>query len=55
VIVLTAMEAAYRCPSGAILKFYRRTKPALTTEVANVAPAAIAKAGNECGTNVGVR
>jgi hypothetical protein len=28
VVALTATEAAYRCPSGAILKFYRRTEAA---------------------------
>jgi hypothetical protein len=27
VVALTAMEAAYRCPDGAILKYYGRTEP----------------------------
>jgi hypothetical protein len=38
VVALTSTEAAYRCPNGAILKFYRRTEPALA-ETADVAPA----------------
>ena len=38
VIALTAMEAVMRCHSGATLKFYRRSEPALA-EITNVAPA----------------
>ena len=37
-IASTAMEAVMRCHSGATLKFYRRSEPALA-EITNVAPA----------------
>jgi hypothetical protein len=44
VIALTATEAAIRCPSGATLKFYRRTEAPPAAEIVSTVGAEIARA-----------